>query len=355
MSKPSRFTLSNALNAIKGALQRVKKFSSSAAVEQIEQTVDSANYSDDELSLSAWKKHIFIAPSFNNERLVPKLDYYIYTPAATAEHPTTKDMPLVVMLHGCTQNATVFAEGTRMNLFAQQDGFVALYPQQSITNNLGKCWRWFDLSDSKGTAEAHTIMSIIEDTIKMYELDPDKVFVAGLSAGAGMASILATYYPQKIRAVALHSGPALGIANDMKSGMNLMKNGIEDDAIIEEKLMALLDRLNNEGTYERPAMIIHGMEDDVVHFDNANALSKQFLYLNNLSINSKAAVSQHLVGTEKEYTQTEYKHHKKTLVELITVKHLDHGWSGGDTKYPFNSDKGPQASHLVWDFFKKHL
>ena len=347
MSKPSRFTFFVVIKKIKKIIQDIKQFFSHGPKKQAPDTVTATA---EDIILGNWKKHIFIAPAFNDEQLVAKLDYYIYTPASTPERPCTKNMPLVVMLHGCTQNANAFAEGTRMNLLAQQEGFVTLYPQQSVSHNIGKCWRWYDLDASQGLAEAHTIMKIIQSTISMHELDPHKVFIAGMSAGAGMASIVAATYPKQIQAIALHSGPALAIAHDMKSGVNLLKNGFDDS---EQKSITNLDPFAQKKSHETPTMIIYGQEDDVVHFNNFEALNKQFLYLNNLELSSKGSITKHLGGTEKEYTQTEYKDRHKTIVEVLKIKHLGHAWSGGDKRYPFNSNKGPQASRVIWDFFKK--
>lgn len=304
----------------------------------------------DESRLGEWKKHVFIAPAFNEQQLVTKLDYYIYTPSITETRPSTSGMPLVVMLHGCTQNATAFAEGTKMNQLAEREGFVVLYPQQSISYNLGKCWRWYDLDESQGMAEAHSIMKIIQSAIMMHDLDPSKIFVAGMSAGAGLASILAASYPEEVRAVALHSGSMLAKANSMKSGINLLKHGFNGS---DEELMSCLERFTLKKSHTVPAILFQGMNDDVVHSDNATALIKQFLYLNNLTLDSKASTSKHLTGTDQEYTLIEYKdNNKSTVVEVVKVKNLPHAWSGGDRKHPFNSDKGPQASQIIWDFFK---
>ena len=304
----------------------------------------------DESRLGEWKKHVFIAPAFNEQQLVTKLDYYIYTPSITETRPSTSGMPLVVMLHGCTQNATAFAEGTKMNQLAEREGFVVLYPQQSISYNLGKCWRWYDLDESQGMAEAHSIMKIIQSAIMMHDLDPSKIFVAGMPAGAGLASILAASYPEEVRAVALHSGPMLAKANSMKSGINLLKHGFNGS---DEELMSCLERFTLKKSHTVPAILFQGMNDDVVHSDNATALIKQFLYLNNLTLDSKASTSKHLTGTDQEYTLIEYKdNNKSTVVEVVKVKNLPHAWSGGDRKHPFNSDKGPQASQIIWDFFK---
>lgn len=355
MTEPSRFTLSAIIEKIKGIIPSIKQIFSgdtkTSAVDKATQATD--EHTDDDLVLGNFKKHIFIAPAFNNDvKLVAKLDYYIYEPASTPERPSTKDMPLVVMLHGCTQNTNAFAQGTQMNRLAQQEGFVVLYPQQSISYNIGKCWRWYDLDESKGLAEAHTIMKIIQSTISMHDLDPDKVFIAGMSAGAGMASIIAATYPKEIKAIGLHSAPALAIAQGMKSGVSLLKNGFDDS---DQKSISNLESFAQKKSHETPALIIHGSEDDVVHASNLDALTKQFLYLNNLELSTKGSVTQHLAGTDTEYSQTEYKDEEKTIVEILKVKHLGHAWSGGDEQYPFHSEKGPQASRIFWDFFQKSI
>lgn len=349
MTNNPRSTLSNLINKLKNTFKTIKQLFSGKSKSE---PIDTALPLPDELSRGVWKKHIFIAPGFNKPQLVPKLDYYIYTPAPTAERVDTKGMPLVVMLHGCTQNAQVFAEGTKMNRLAQQEGFVVLYPQQSISNNVGKCWRWFDLSESQGMAEAHSIMKIIQSTLIMHQLDPEKVFVVGMSAGAGMASVLAAYFPEAIRAAAIHSAPVLGKAKDMKSGLELMKNAFDDS---DEELISYLRGFAQPKSHQVPAMIIQGMEDEVVHSANTTALTKQFLYFNHLPLNTKPSNTKHYNGTAQEYTQSEYKDDKQTVLEVIKIKHLGHAWSGGDEKHPFNSDNGPIASLMIWDFFKKTL
>lgn len=298
-----------------------------------------------------WKKHLFISPAFNQPLLVPNLAYYIYTPEPTEQHPTTKGMPLVVMLHGCTQNPHVFAEGTKMNLIAQQEGFVVLYPEQSMGHNIAKCWRWFDLSETHGMAEANTLMEIIRSTVSMHDLDPNKVFVAGLSAGGGMSSILGAYFPDEIRAIAMHSSPMLGKAHDMKSGIELMRTPIDDS---DEQLMFYLKDVSPKTSQQIPAMIIQGLADEVVSEDNANALTKQFLYLNNLDMKSKGSTTKYHGGTPDEYTHTAYPNNRNSLVELIKIKSLNHAWSGGDEKLPFNCEHCVNASAMIWNFFKKY-
>lgn len=299
-----------------------------------------------------WKKHLFIAPAFSQEKLISRLDYFIYTPSATVRKPDTKGMPLVVMLHGCQQDAPLFAQGTQMNVVAQRNGFVVLYPQQSRRNHITKCWRWHDINDGPGMAEANTIMKIIRSTIMMHGLDPKKVYVAGLSAGAAMAGVLAASHPEQFTAVAMHSCPVLGRAHDTLTAVKVMQDMRLDD---DQALASYVAPLNPYKQEQIPAMIIQGQRDNVVHQRNADELVKQFLYLNNLPMNSEGITQQYFPRSNKEYSQTIYRKANKRILEFIKVKRLDHAWAGGDYRLPFNSQYGPNSSQLIWEFFKRHM
>lgn len=296
-----------------------------------------------------WKRHVFISPAISQRILLSKLDYYTFTPSLTSARTTTQGMSLVVMLHGCTQNAYSFAQGTLMNKVAQANGFVVLYPQQSKRYQLNSCWRWFLPDERRGLAEADTIMEIIDTTISMYGLDPEKVFMAGLSAGAAMASLVAARHPDRFRAIAMHSGPILGKAHNLATGLETMKasdTGKVEDLI--EHLAGYTVQHNN-----LPAMIIHGVKDDVVNINNAQQLTLQFLHLNELPTDAEPKVSLHYAGTPREYTHRTFKDKHHNAVELVEVKHLNHAWSGGDDSLSYNSRKGPNSSHLIWNFFSR--
>lgn len=299
-----------------------------------------------------WKKHVFIAPAFDQNKLISKLDYYIFKPSATVRNPNTKGMPLVVMLHGCHQDAPLFAQGTQMNVVAQRNGFVVLYPQQSRLNHITKCWRWHDLDDAAGMAEAHTIMKIIHSTVVMHDLDPKKVFIAGLSAGAAMAGVLAASFPEQFAAVAMHSCPVLGRAHDALTAVKVMKDDLLDS---DQALVSYITALNPKQQDIIPTMIIQGERDMVIHQRNANELVKQFLYLNKLPMNTRGISRRYFPQSNKEYSQTIYRAGAKRILELIRIKRLDHAWAGGDDSFPFNSKYGPNSSQLIWQFFKRHL
>ncbi|WZB68490.1 PHB depolymerase family esterase [Achromobacter xylosoxidans] len=121
-----------------------------------------------------------------------RLTFARYTPPAAPR----QGMPLVVMLHGCRQTALAFARGSRMNQWADAGGFMVLYPQQSMTRQVQRCWRWFQPDALHGGAEADLIAALIRAEVARHGLDPQRVYIAGLSAGAGMAALVAMRHPR---------------------------------------------------------------------------------------------------------------------------------------------------------------
>lgn len=257
-------------------------------------------------------------------------------------------MPLVVMLHGCTQSIDEFAEGTRMNVLADRFGFAVVYPEQSKHAHSHRCWHWYDAGESAGGAEARAVVSLVDALVAQHGFDSERVYVAGISAGAGLTALLAVNYPEHFAAVALHSGPAFGEARSGITAMDVMRRGARGEPV------ELVDETVDVSHYSgMPAIIIHGDADHVVSPVNAEQLTEQFLRLNRIVDENGLRRTGEVREERKSGVATrDYVRGGRRVVRLCRVQGLAHAWSGGDDAVPFHSAKGPDASAMVWEFFR---
>ncbi|HVW53966.1 MULTISPECIES: PHB depolymerase family esterase [unclassified Trinickia] len=292
-----------------------------------------------------WTRSYHSAPPLPG-RLVNHLSYGLYIPPTAARKP----MPLVVMLHGCKQTIDEFALGTRMNLVADANGFAVVYPEQSKHAHAHRCWHWYDDRDTAGLGEARAIVSLVDSLIEHQGVDPERVYLVGLSAGAGLASLLALHYPERFAAVALHSAPALGEAHSGMTAMDVMRRGARRDPI------ALVDALVDPASYPgMPAIIVHGDADHVVAPKNAEQVGLAFLRLNGLIDGEGALVDGTLNETSEGCARIhDYSIGNRPAVRLCLVAGLGHAWAGGDEAVPFHSSTGPDASTMIWAFLRDH-
>ncbi|WP_374617274.1 extracellular catalytic domain type 1 short-chain-length polyhydroxyalkanoate depolymerase, partial [Thauera aminoaromatica] len=172
-------------------------------------------------------------------------------------------LPLLVMLHGCGQNAAAFARSTRMDRLAARERFLVLYPEQDLAANPQGCWNWYDTRSHRAEAEAATLIAAIDQACLLYPVDRDAVAVAGLSAGASMAALLAVRWPERFCAVAMHAGVAPGAANSAAGVLAAMRGRSLPPTAVE--------RGNRP-----PLLVIHGSEDRVVSVRNAHAAAEQW-------------------------------------------------------------------------------
>jgi len=308
-----------------------------------------------------WGSYIHKTAPTRSE-LLGRLTYSLYRPPGSSA-----GMPLVVMLHGCQQTALDIARGSRMNLLADKHGFVVAYPQQVKRLQAMRCWRWFQPDAHNGLAEAAVIAELALALVARYKLDRQRVYIAGLSAGAGMAGLAALRHPEVFAAVGMHSAAVLGDALNANAGLHVMRRASRSD--VAELADGLIDP--DKPFPGMPAIIVHGDRDHVVAPANAGQLARQWLHLNWPSSAGAAHTipgvgSRHrgggptakstilAPGTDRQYERTDYRRNGKPLVRVCMVRKVGHAWSGGDPKLKFNSADGPKASTLIWQFFQMH-
>ncbi|SAL39291.1 extracellular catalytic domain type 1 short-chain-length polyhydroxyalkanoate depolymerase [Caballeronia humi] len=290
-----------------------------------------------------WERSFHSAPPTAG-RFVNHMAYALYLPPGAS----LGRMPLVVMLHGCKQNADEFAQGTRLNLLADRYGFAVLYPEQSKHDHAHRCWRWYDDASNAGGGEAASVVSLVQAVVGEHRLDSERVYVAGMSAGAGLAALLAIRYPSVFAAVGLHSGVVFGEARSAIAAMDVMRRGSRSDPV------ALIDASVDVRAFPgMPAVIVHGELDSVVSANNAEQLTKQFLRLNGFIDASGARRA----GETREEKQPDgvvrdFVKSGRRVVKTCIVRGLGHSWAGGDDTVAFHSSKGPDSSALMWEFFK---
>ncbi|HEY1609260.1 MAG TPA: PHB depolymerase family esterase [Paraburkholderia sp.] len=330
-------SLADAVNSANGAMingARNAAQSRSAAAPQRESRVGPRPAA---WAAGEWRRAMHVAPA-TLLRLESELPYGLYVPS----NAKTAGMPLVVMLHGCKQTIDQFAEGTRMNLLADQHGFAVVYPEQPENAHAHRCWHWYDEREQAGGGEADAVVSLVDALVAEYGFDESRVYVAGMSAGAGLAALLAMRAPRRFAAVALHSGPVYGEAHSGISALDVMRRGTreEPDALIAR-------RVDLAGYPGMPAIVLQGNDDRVVAPVNGEQLVTQFLRLNHFGDTASAVNEEMRDGSMVR----EYRRSGRAVVRWCQVEGLDHAWSGGDGAVPFHSATGPDASAMIWSFF----
>jgi poly(hydroxyalkanoate) depolymerase family esterase len=293
-----------------------------------------------------WQKSYLSVPS---ER---RLLYWLYQPAGKALAPR----PLVVMLHGCQQTATDFAAATRMNEMAERKGFAVLYPQQSVASDSHRCWHWYQRATQQGQGEARLIAALIAQVQARHGLDASRTYVAGLSAGAALATIVALRYPHMIAAVGLHSAPVFGTSDSPMSAFRAMQQGSgRAHGAAASAFAASMPQFPG-----MPAVLIHGERDAVVRRINAEQLTRQFEIINAAFITRVEPVRRSYAARSggrsprHGYQTTSYYSGRKPQLLRCQIEALGHAWSGGDERLAFSAREGPDATLLMWTFFALH-
>ncbi len=257
-------------------------------------------------------------------------------------------VPLLVMLHGCGQDAKSFAMSTRMNRIAARDAFMVLYPEQDRLANLQGCWNWFDTDNGRAEGEAGLILKAIDQVAVLYKADRERVAVAGLSAGASMAALLALHHPGRFRAVVMHSGMPPGSAHSTLSALGAMQG--RHTALVPAALRAAAATPGNPPL--PPLLVVHGSADTVVSARNGRAAAEAWA----AAAGAVAGVPRQ-VQRGKRYPMevTDFRVGQRTAAQLVEIARLGHAWSGGAAGQPYGDAQGPDASRLAWAFIARQF
>ncbi len=280
----------------------------------------------------------FLADSFGGR------SYKLYVPSSYTGQP----LPLVLMLHGCTQDPDQFATGTNMNAVAEAHGFFALYPDEPATAQSLKCWQWFDPAhQQRGAGEPAALVALVDHVASQYAVDGARTFAAGLSAGAAMSVVLGATYPDRFSAIAVSAGLEYAAAASLAGASTAQLDGGPDPATqAKAAATAML-------AVARPVrvLVFHGTADAIVAPVNGDQVATQW---RDTDAMLGAAVSSAPDATEmaqapggRSYTTTRW----GDWVQKVAVDGMGHAWSGGAAAGSYTDPSGPNASELAWAFF----
>ena len=273
----------------------------------------------------------FAAGHFRNE--CGARDYKLFVPAGDP-----RQAPLIVMLHGCTQDPDDFARGTRMNALGRAQGALVLYPAQSQRGNAQRCWNWFKHNhQARGKGEPAILAGMVREVIATHDVDPRRVYVAGLSAGGAMAAILGDAYPDLFAAVGVHSGLATGSATDVQTAFAAMSGSAQPV------------RRAPKAAATPPTIVFHGDADTTVNVVN----SERVVAAAGLAAGADARRASTAAGVA---------YSRRVLVdrqgaergEQWTIHGAGHAWAGGDASGSYTDPRGPDASAEMLRFFLRH-
>jgi poly(hydroxyalkanoate) depolymerase family esterase len=286
----------------------------------------------------------FLAKSFSNQ--AGSRAYKLYVPSQYRGQP----LPLIVMLHGCTQSPDDFAAGTRMNLRAEEHNCIVAYPEQAASANISKCWNWFRPGDQiRGQGEPALIAGLTRQVMSDYSVDEERIYAAGLSAGGAAAAVLAAAYPDLYAAIGVHSGLACGAAKDVPSAFAAMRRS---GPMAKRRSSG---NLHGRGGYSRivPAIVFHGDQDTTVHPNNGDQVIAQLK--ETLTTDARVTVEQGRVPGGRAYTRTVHRDAADhSIFEQWVILGAGHAWSGGSLAGSYTDPQGPDATREMLRFFLDH-
>ncbi|MCM2323500.1 MAG: PHB depolymerase family esterase [Oligoflexia bacterium] len=285
-------------------------------------------------------------------------DYYLYVAKSAKDK---KQIPLMVMMHGCFQTATEFANQTGMNHVAERYGFAVLYPEEGYADNVWKCWNWFrPENQARNGGETGIVIAMIKEVSKKLPIDPKRVFAAGLSAGAAMASNLGACYSDIITGIGVHSGLEYKAATSEQEAHQVTRGGSSRSA-----RDTAMDGAKCVGKHGKPVAVvaIHGKEDTYVNPVNTEHVVLQFTKYNDLLDDGKENDSQNMnVIASRDGDVPNGYHHRSDYyggngnvrIQKLIVDKMNHAWSGAHVQAQYADPKGPDAAEAIWTFLTNY-
>lgn len=291
-------------------------------------------------------EHVALAGTATNETIGDRT-VRVFVPSQPDTAPS-----LVLMLHGCTQDAEDFAAATKMDDVAEENGFVVAYPQQDELGTNG-CWQWYSTAhQSRDAGEPKELADIAQTVATAHGVSADRVYVAGISSGAAMSVVLGATYPDRFAAIGVVAGLEYKAATSYGGSFSATLSGGPDP----DTQGALAHTAMGSFARVVPTLVINGTSDGVVAPINGDQVTQQWRKTNELVLGDGSIADATSDTGMTGYTFTRYYHREKTtnaiVVEQIVVDGLGHAWPGGLKNGSYSDPKGPDASRALWEFFK---
>jgi len=288
----------------------------------------------------------------------PSRDYTVYVPQG---HPRWRRVPLLVLIHGCRQTADDIAQAARITALADDVGCLVLLPRQNPRANAWGCWNWFDQATARGWGETAIVFAQVRSVQRKYRIDRKRVFVAGMSSGGALATVLGVKKPGLVAGVFVHSGIACGAASSPMAALGVLKGGADTDFT---RIARDARAEANPDTLPVPLLVIHGGADGAVSPVNAAQVVRQYLALNGHSAAEAGADIELPTPDHSDIAKTrdgrtatthEWRVAGRVVARYVLIEELGHAWSGGDDKYPYNDPHPPDATALLGAFVRSAM
>ncbi len=300
-----------------------------------------------------WEEYNYTGP-------VGSRPYFVYTPS---QYQPGTLVPLIVMLHGCTQTAADFALGTRMNLLADQQQCIVVYPQQVRKSQHFQCWNWYDLANQfRGSGEPAIIAGIVQEVVQntaQWTIDSRRIYIAGISAGGATAITMGATYPDLFAAIGVQAGVEYQAATSARRALGVMRRGGPNPRY---QAQAAFEAMGHHARVI-PIIVFQGDKDRVVSVENAEQVLQQWMSTNaiiapeleSVDFKKPSSITPGQVPAGRAYTIFRWNDSRgRVLYEYWNVHGMGHAWSGGYSGGSFTDKQGPSATFAMYTFFMNH-